>query len=100
MEKFKPKHLKQRDIFIPATLSNNQESAIYSTDSYPITQIIGPPGTGKSYTISALAIDAILNNKSVLLITRNVQASKVIVDIVENQFGLKGASIKAYNRLI
>ena len=98
-EEFKIKNLKKRDIFLPTTLSENQESAIYSSDAYPVTQIIGPPGTGKSYTISALAIDAISNNKSVLVVTRNVQASRVIVNIIENQFGLKGSSIKAYNQV-
>ena len=56
----------KRDIILPATLSKNQESAVYAADAYPITQIIGPPGTGKSYSISALAIDAVLNYFSVL----------------------------------
>lgn len=99
IEEFETKELKKRDIFLPTTLSENQEAAIYSADAYPITQIVGPPGTGKSYTISALAIDAISNNKSVLLITRTTQASRVIVKIIENQFGLKGSSIKAYNQV-
>ena len=93
------KSLIHRDIFLPTTLSEKQESAFYGVDAYPITQIVGPPGTGKSYTISALAIDAISNNKSVLIVTRNVQASKVITNIIENQFGLKGSVIKAYNQV-
>mgnify|MGYP000400549704 CR=1 FL=1 len=74
LEKFEIQSLIRRNIFLPTTLSEKQESAFYAADVYPITQIIGPPGTGKSYTISALAIDAISNNKSVLIVTRNVQA--------------------------
>lgn len=99
IEEFEIQNLKRRDIFLPTTLSEKQESAFYASDAYPITQIIGPPGTGKSYTISALAIDAISNNKSVLIVTRNVQACRVITNIIENQFGLKGTIIKAYNQV-
>ena len=99
IQPFSIQNLIQRDIFLPTTLSENQESAFYGADAYPITQIIGPPGTGKSYTISALAIDAISNNKSVLILTRNVQASKVITNIIEKQFGLRGTVIKAYNQV-
>ena len=92
-------NLIQRDIFLPTTLSEKQESAFYGADAYRITQIIGPPGTGKSYTISALAIDAISNNKSVLIVTRNAQASKVISNIIEKKFGLRSSVIKAYNQV-
>jgi len=96
---FDQQKLSKRDIYLPTTLSENQESAFYGADAYPITQIIGPPGTGKSYTISALAIDAISNNESVLIVTRNVQASRVISNIIEKQFGIKRTIIKAYNQV-
>jgi len=89
----------KRDIILPATLSKNQESAVYAADAYPITQIIGPPGTGKSYSISALAIDAVLNAKSVLIVSKNVQACKVVASIIESDFELKGGVIKAYNQV-
>jgi len=91
--------IKKRGIYLPTTLSSKQESAFYGLDSYPISQIIGPPGTGKSFTIAALAIDAISNNKSVLIVTRNSQASKVITNVIENDFMLKGTVIKAYNQV-
>ena len=90
--------LKARDILLPTTLSHKQERAFYGVDKYPISQVIGPPGTGKSFTISALAIDAICNNKSVLIITRNTQATRVITNIIEKEFGLKGSVVKAYNQ--
>ena len=99
IQNFTIQNLRRRNIFLPTTLSEKQESAFYGADAYPITQIIGPPGTGKSYTISALAIDAISNNKSVLIVTRNVQASKVITNIIEKQFGLKGTVVKAYTQV-
>ena len=99
LEEIEIQAIERRDIYLPTTLSEKQESAFYGTDTYPITQIIGPPGTGKSYTISALAIDAISNNQSVLIVTRNIQASRVITNIIESQFGIKGTIIKAYNQV-
>jgi len=98
LEAFDISSLQKRNIYLPTTLSRKQESAFYAADAYPITQIIGPPGTGKSFTIASLAIDAISNNKSVLIVTRNVQASKVITNIIEDDFKLKGIVIKAYNQ--
>lgn len=99
LDDFKIADLKKRDIYLPATLSHKQESAFYASDTYPISQIIGPPGTGKSFTIASLSIDAISNNKSVLIVTRNAQASKVITNIIENDFMLKRIVIKAYNQI-
>lgn len=99
IEKFNIENIQRRDIFLPTTLSEKQESTFFASDSYPITQIVGPPGTGKSYTISAIAIDAICNNKKVLILTRNVQASQVITNIIEKEFGLKKTIIKAFNQV-
>ena len=41
----------------------------------------GPPGTGKSHTISAIAFDAILNKKSILILSDTKEA----LDVVENK---------------
>lgn len=90
---------KKRPIYLPAVLSRKQESAFYAADTFSISQIVGPPGTGKSFTIASLAIDAISNGKSVLVVTRNTQASKVITNIIEKEFRLKGVVIKAYNQV-
>ncbi len=94
---FSIQKMKARNIYLPTTLSINQESAFFAADVYPISQIIGPPGTGKSYTIASLAIDLIINNKSVLLVTRNKEAGKVITNIIENEFKFKGGIIKAFD---
>jgi hypothetical protein len=99
LDEFEIKDIKRRDIYLPASLSSKQESAFYAADAYPISQIIGPPGTGKSFTIASIAIDAISNNKSVLIVTRNAQASKVITNVIEDDFRLKGIAIKAYNQI-
>jgi len=41
----------------------------------------GPPGTGKSHTISAIAFDYILNDKSILILSDTKEA----LDVVENK---------------
>ncbi|MDA7595071.1 AAA domain-containing protein, partial [Acidimicrobiia bacterium] len=41
----------------------------------------GPPGTGKSHTISAIAFDAILEKKSILILSDKKEA----LDVVENK---------------
>jgi hypothetical protein len=40
----------------------------------------GPPGTGKSHTITAIVCDAVLNNKSVLVLSDKKEALDVVED--------------------
>jgi len=40
----------------------------------------GPPGTGKSHTITAIAFNAILNNKSLLILSDKAEALDVVED--------------------
>ena len=89
--------IKSRDTYIPASLSKPQLSAIFKSDTYPISMILGPPGTGKSFTIASLALDAMCHEKSVLIVSKNSQATRVIADIIENKFGVKGKLVKADN---
>ncbi|GAB5409796.1 MAG: DEAD/DEAH box helicase [Balneolaceae bacterium] len=90
--------VKFRETYIPASLSKPQLSTIFKSDAYPISMILGPPGTGKSFTIASLALDAICHEKSVLIVSKNSQATRVIADIIENKFGIKGKLVKADNQ--
>lgn len=91
-------NVKFRETYIPASLSKAQLSVIYKSDAYPISMILGPPGTGKSFTIASLALDAICQEKSVLIVSKNSQATRVIANIIENKFGIKGKLVKADNQ--
>ncbi|MFA6525385.1 MAG: AAA domain-containing protein [Patescibacteria group bacterium] len=44
----------------------------------------GPPGTGKSHTITAIVFDAILNNQSVLVLSDKKEALDVVEDKITN----------------
>lgn len=92
------KKIKPRKIYIPASLSDAQSESIFKKDSSPISLILGPPGTGKSFTIACLTLDAICHDQSVLIISKNSQATRVISNIIENQFNIKGKLVKADNQ--
>ena len=74
---------------LPSILSAAQKTALHNAAKYPISLISGPPGTGKSYTIAATAIDRMLQGESVVVVTKSDQATTIIGHLFEQQFGLK-----------
>jgi DNA replication protein DnaC len=74
--------------YLENRLNPEQLKALYNSQEYNNSVIIGPPGTGKSYSISAIATDAILNNKSVLIVSKTKQAVEVIRENLIKDFGL------------
>lgn len=73
---------------LPSLLSAAQVQALDSAARFDLSQIAGPPGTGKSYTLAALALDRYLNGESVLVVSRSEQAVRVIADKLRHDFGL------------
>lgn len=91
-----PKNAKQKvDFFAPVTLSASQEAIIESAENNVLTMAIGPPGTGKSFTIAALAVDFLSQQKSVLIAARNNQAVNVVADKIEQDFGIRNVVVRA-----
>ncbi|WP_299260073.1 AAA domain-containing protein [uncultured Aquimarina sp.] len=82
-------------IYVPSNLSESQLDIIQAVKSNDITVVIGPPGTGKSYTIASLALDQVYHNKSVLICSKSDQAVDVLQDKIINDLGVKGLSIRA-----
>ena len=64
-------------------LTPTQESIVESSRSAPLTVVTGPPGTGKSYTITAIVLDALLNGQTVLVASQMDKAVEVVADQVE-----------------
>ena len=65
---------------------NEEQSKIIAALKQPNCRFVsveGPPGTGKSHTISAIAFDAILSQKSVLLLSDKREALDVVEDKLE-----------------
>jgi hypothetical protein len=78
---------KPKDIRVPAVLSQAQHEVLGSAASAPLTLVVGPPGTGKSYTIAALAVDHVSRGESVLIACRKHQAVDVVAKMIDGMLG-------------
>lgn len=74
---------------LPAQLSGSQCQALSNAVHYSLSQISGPPGTGKSYSLAALALDRYLQGETVLLVSRSSQAVQVLAQKLREDFGLR-----------
>ncbi|WP_143116432.1 AAA domain-containing protein [Lentzea xinjiangensis] len=62
----------------PLPLSHSQRRAVEHARRARITVVGGPPGSGKTHTLAALALDAVAAGKSVLLASRTRNAADVL----------------------
>jgi hypothetical protein len=79
---------------IPAVLSEAQQRAVRSAASYPLTLVVGPPETGKSYTAAVLALDHLVRGESVLIAGRTRQSLDVIARKFEEIAGQPVAHVR------
>lgn len=82
------------ELTIPANLSLAQRNIIQTAQKETLSVVIGPPGTGKSFTISALAVEAMNNGQSVLIASKTNTAVDVIADKIEKQLGLEDCVVR------
>ena len=71
--------------FLP--LSQTQREVIKSVRSRPMTLVTGPPGTGKSHTITAVILDYIVTGRKVLFTSNTKKAVEVVVEKLEELCG-------------
>ena len=86
------------EFHIPALLSRSQEAIVGNAGRYPLQLVIGPPGTGKSFTIAALALEMLSRGKSVLIASKNNEAVNVVADKIERDLGISGVVVRASRR--
>jgi hypothetical protein len=72
---------------IPAVLSRAQKRVLEAARRHPLTLIVGPPGTGKSFTVTALALEHLARGESVLVACRTEQALDVIESKLRSMLG-------------
>ena len=65
---------------IPLNSEQRQILSAISKDGCNYLVVSGPPGTGKSHTITAIIFDAILKNQSVLVLSDKKEALDVVED--------------------
>nr|WP_086938393.1 AAA domain-containing protein [Thaumasiovibrio occultus] len=80
---------------LPYQLTAAQLRAIDNAARQPLSLISGPPGTGKSFTIAALAIDRMLAGESVLIVSKTEQAIDVIGHKLRYDFELDNGFVHA-----
>jgi hypothetical protein len=78
---------------VPGLLSDAQKAIMQSSATSPLSLLIGPPGTGKSYTIASIAIERFMQGESVLIVSQNEHAIDVIKEKVTETFGLNQTSV-------
>ncbi len=84
--------------YVPAVLNESQHSILQSVNRNPFTLVIGPPGTGKSYSIAALAIEFMSKGKSVLISSKTNQAVDVIAGKIERDLNVPNIVTRAGKR--
>lgn len=81
--------------YLPGLLSTPQKKIISIAANASLGCASGPPGTGKSYTIAAIAAEHMARGESVLIVANNDAALDVIADKLDDNFGLSDVSIRA-----
>ncbi len=69
-------------------LNKDQFAALQHVQKYHNSVVIGPPGTGKSYTICAMAVDCILRGESVLIVSKTKSAVEVLRSMLIKEYRL------------
>jgi len=78
----------------PFVLNVAQNKVLQSANEEEKSIVIGPPGTGKSYTVTAIATDFLAQGKSVLVATRTEEAVGVISKKLAD-YGLADYTVEA-----
>lgn len=81
--------------YYPAFLSSNQQKVLQYTSAYPFSVIIGPPGTGKSFTIANLAIEKMSIGKSVLIVSGTDKAVDIIAEKITHLIDMLEIIVRA-----
>lgn len=86
LEKFyeKEKKKKKNFSFIPAILTKAQQKILSIANDSDVSLLIGPPGTGKSFTIASLAVEYMCKDQSVLIVSKNDEAVDVVHEKILN----------------
>jgi hypothetical protein len=71
----------------PLPLSRAQQQVLARAQREPLVVMSGPPGSGKSHTVAAVAVDTVARGGSVLIATQSIHAADVIGDLMARQPG-------------
>jgi len=92
------RNFKDENYYTPTLLNNSQKKALYSVLKNISTVIVGPPGTGKSFTIASLAVDNLVREKSTLIVAKTDDAVDVIFEKILQVTGDNSFVVRAGRR--
>ncbi|HKD75530.1 MAG TPA: AAA domain-containing protein [Ktedonobacterales bacterium] len=91
---FDPDTLPQREVpqddeplLTSTELSIAQQTVVRRSHVRPLTLVIGPPGTGKSFTTAQLVLDAVARGQTVLISSKMNKAVDVVIDKLQPHLG-------------
>ena len=87
------KSKKITDFLYPFNFNLSQKDAIYNAFNNRISVIEGPPGTGKTQTILNILVNAIIQNKTVAVLSNNNSATNNVFEKLEKE-GLSNIAAK------
>jgi hypothetical protein len=82
-----PPEPEKRPVLSGAELSLAQTRVLRRAEHRPLTLVIGPPGTGKSFTIAQLILDAVARGQTVMLSSKMNKAVDVVVEKLTPHLG-------------
>ncbi len=83
-EEDKPNSVSEADLSYVGDLNSSQEGVIEAIHKNNAVVVEGPPGTGKSQTITSLVTNYVLANKNVLIVSEK----KAALDVVYSRLGV------------
>jgi hypothetical protein len=75
------------EVLLPMVLSASQEEVVRSARREAVTVLSGAPGTGKTHTLCAVAVDTIARGGSVLIATHSRAAADAVTDLLDRTAG-------------
>lgn len=70
-------------VISPLPLTDRQAEVVRAARTEAVVTVSGPPGTGKSQTAAAIALDAVARGESVLLATQSRAAADVLAELLD-----------------
>lgn len=65
---------------LPTVLNEAQKRAVHNSRSETLSLVVGPPGTGKSYSIACMALEHLMRGESVLITSKQDEAVNVVAE--------------------
>lgn len=83
---------------VPVVLSGPQCKVLENAVKHPVSLVIGPPGTGKSFTIAALAVEHITRGARVLVASKMNHAVDVVAAKINEMITVDAGPVRGGRR--